>query len=78
MTRHLYRDRELYGYEGLACAMLKLAIEEARQKGSRGPAARQFLRSTGCRILVDNLLWALGLQNELAADELMEQLWRSE
>ncbi len=76
MTR--YRDRDLYGYEGLACAVLKLAVDEARQKTGRGPAARQFLRSTGCQILVDNLLLALGLQNELAADELLDNLWRAE
>jgi hypothetical protein len=78
MTRHRYHERELSGYEGLACAMLKLAVEEARQKGGRRTAARMFLMSSGCRVLLDNLLWALGLQEQYDASELLDSLWRSE
>ena len=69
--------RRLTGYEGIAVAVLARAVMDARSHNGHHDAACYFLRCGGCQDLLQNLLLALGLQNEFSADELLERLWRT-
>lgn len=66
--------RGLCSYAGLAAAILARAVRDARANGSYHYEAWAFLHSSGCAVLVTNLLEAEGLGERVSVEELIARV----